>query len=147
MIDLYCFGESGNAYKAALTLTLAGIEWRPIYVDFFNGEARTPEFRAINEMGEVPVMVEDGVTTSQSGVMQYRAVEISGRFGGETEAERREVLRWILWDNHKLSGQIGSTRFLMNFLAEEKRPQQAIVFLQGRLKAAFTGPGPPPRVP
>ena len=34
---------------------------------------------------------------------------------------RREVLRWVLWDNHKMSGQIGTLRFLMNFLPEDKR--------------------------
>ena len=51
--QIWCFGESGNAYKAALTMELAGYDWQPIYVDFFNGEARSPEFRALNEMGEV----------------------------------------------------------------------------------------------
>ncbi len=40
--QLWCFGESGNAYKAALTMELAGYDWRPVYVDFFNGEARSP---------------------------------------------------------------------------------------------------------
>ena len=38
---LHCFGESGNAYKAALTLTLCGIEWEPVFVDFFNGGSRS----------------------------------------------------------------------------------------------------------
>ena len=33
-IKLHCFGESGNAYKAALTMTLAGVEWEPVFVDF-----------------------------------------------------------------------------------------------------------------
>jgi len=28
------------------------------FVDFFKGEARSPEFKAINEMGEVPVLVD-----------------------------------------------------------------------------------------
>ena len=27
MIKLHCFGESGNAYKAALTLELSEAEW------------------------------------------------------------------------------------------------------------------------
>ena len=54
---LYCFGESGNAYKAALTLTLAEMEWQAKFVDYFNGATRTPEFRALNEMGEVPVLI------------------------------------------------------------------------------------------
>ena len=28
-IILHCFGESGNSYKAALTLELSGLEWTP----------------------------------------------------------------------------------------------------------------------
>lgn len=45
---LYCFAQSGNAYKAALMLSLCGADWEPRFVDFFNGETRTPEYRAIN---------------------------------------------------------------------------------------------------
>jgi len=136
-IRLYCFGESGNAYKAALTLTLAGLDWEPVYVDFFNGGARSPDFLALNPMGEVPVMIAEGVTFTQSGTMQLWAAEQSGRFGGRDATETREVLRWMFWDNHKMSGQAGSLRFLMNFLPEEKRPQEAIRWLSGRVKAAL----------
>ncbi|EPX84939.1 glutathione S-transferase family protein [Salipiger mucosus] len=137
-IDLYCFGESGNAYKAALPLELSGLDWRPVKVDFFNGETRTPEYRAaVNEMGEVPVMVDGDTRLTQSGVIQMYVTEKSGRFGGATPEEAREVMRWVFWDNHKLSSQAGMTRFLNNFLPEEKRPQDVIAFTQGRLKAAY----------
>lgn len=37
-IKLHCFGESGNAYKAALALELSGLDWEPVKVDFFGGE-------------------------------------------------------------------------------------------------------------
>ena len=43
--QLYCFGESGNAYKAALMLSLCKLAWTPVWVDFFKGETRTPEYR------------------------------------------------------------------------------------------------------
>ncbi|GGE19729.1 glutathione S-transferase [Gemmobacter megaterium] len=134
---LYCFGESGNAYKAALTMQLAGYTWEPRYVDFFNGETRKPEFRAINEMGEVPVLVEGDLTLSQSGMIQFHVAEVTGKLLGRDARESAEILRWVLWDNHKLSGQAGMTRFLMNFLPEDKRPQPVITFMQGRLKAAY----------
>jgi glutathione S-transferase len=134
---LYCFGESGNAYKVALALTLADMEWEPVFVDFFNGEARSPEFRAINEMGEVPVLVDGETTLTQSGVILDYISSKTGKLGGRSAAERREILRWLFWDNHKLSTQIGTTRFLMNFLPEDKRPAGVIPFLQGRLKAAY----------
>ena len=137
-MKLYCFGESGNAYKAALALTLADVEWEPVYVDFFGGETRLPAFRAINEMGEVPVLVDGETTLSQSGVILDYVSSKSGKLGGRSAAERREVLRWLFWDNHRLSGIAGSTRYIMNFLAEDKRPAGVVPFQQGRLKAAFT---------
>src|SRR5690606_3599189 len=34
---LYCFAQSGNAYKVANYLNVAGLPWQPYYVDFFNG--------------------------------------------------------------------------------------------------------------
>ncbi|MFY0646814.1 glutathione S-transferase family protein [Sulfitobacter geojensis] len=137
-IKLHCFGESGNAYKAALALQLSGLDWEPVKVDFFGGETRTPDFRAtINAMGEAPVMIDGDVRLTQSGVIQDYISEKSGRFGGRNAEDRREILRWVLWDNHKLSSMAGMTRFLMNFLPEDKRPQEVITFNLGRLQAAY----------
>jgi glutathione S-transferase len=117
-IKLYCFGESGHSYKAALALELAGLDWQAIKVDFFNGETRSSAYRDdVNEMGECPVM-EDG---------EIRL----------TPEEKREILRWVLWDNHKLSSIAGMTRFLMNFLPKDKQPADVISFLQGRLKGTY----------
>ncbi|WP_300546709.1 glutathione S-transferase [Roseovarius sp.] len=137
-IKLYCFGESGNAYKAALALELSGLDWEPVFVDFFGGASRTPEFRELNVMGEAPVLVDGDITLTQSGVMQMYITEKTGKFGGATKEEGREVMRWMFWDNHKMSSQAGMLRFLMNFLAEDKRPAEVIAFTQGRLKAAYT---------
>jgi glutathione S-transferase len=137
-MKLYCFGESGNAYKCALALTLADVEWEPVFVDFFGGETRSPAFRALNVMGEVPMLVDGDTTLTQSGVILDYISSKSGKLGGRSAAERREVLRWLFWDNHRLSGVIGPRRFIENFLPEEKRPPGAIAFMQGRLKAAYT---------
>ncbi len=134
---LYCFGESGNAYKAALALELAGLEWEPVFIDFFNGEARSPEYLAKNPMGEVPMLEAGDLRLTQSGAIQDWVIEQTGKLGGKSPEERREIWRWVLWDNHKMSGQAGTTRFLMNFLSEEKRPGEVIRFFQGRLRAAF----------
>ena len=104
-IKLHCFGESGNAYKAALTLELSGYDWEPSWVDFFSGAARTPEFRAMNEMGEAPVFVEDGLTLTQSCVIQLHVAEKTGKF---LVGDRNEILRWLFWDAQKGTGQQGA---------------------------------------
>jgi len=137
-IKLHCFGESGHSYKAALALELSGLDWEPVKIDFFGGQGRTSEFRnELNVMGEAPVMIDGNVRLTQSGVIQDYVSEKSGKFGGKDAAERREILRWILWDNHKLSSMVGMTRFLMNFLPEDKQPKEVIGFNLGRLKAAY----------
>ena len=43
---LHCFAQSGNAYKVALYLNCAGIEWEPVFIDFMAGATRDPDWRA-----------------------------------------------------------------------------------------------------
>jgi glutathione S-transferase len=139
---LYCFAQSGNAYKAALALELAGVDWAPRFVDFFNGETRTPAYRAINVMGEVPVLEHRGLRLAQSGVILDYVAATTGRFGPADEAERREILRWLLWDNHKLTSYTATYRFFRNFVKEpdpgalaefHKRAQAAWGVLEAQL--------------
>ena len=130
---LYCFAQSGNAYKVALMLNLCGAKWEPRFVDFFNGETRTPEYRAnINEMGEVPVLEHHGKRLSQSGaILQYLADHFR-KFQGE---DRLEVLRWILWDNHKLTSYIATLRYFIQFQKSAETP--VTEFLRGRVKGSL----------
>ena len=139
---LHSFMESGNAYKAALMLELSGADWRPVWVDFFNGETRTLEFRALNVMGEVPVLVDhttrdendENLTLSQSGVILYHLCERFTDFAPRDKLEDREVLRWLLFDNQKLTGMVGPYRFLTHFKGMEN---EATEFLRGRMMGAL----------
>jgi glutathione S-transferase len=115
--QLYCFAQSGNAYRAALMLNLIGADWQPVYVDFFKGgETRTPKYRTeVNEMGEVPVLAHGTRKLSQSGVILTYLAEHTGRFKPDNEDARLEALRWIIFDNQKVNGFLGPYRFLKNF--------------------------------
>lgn len=136
-IRLHCFGQSGNAYKVALYLNCAGIAWEPVFVDFFNGATRDPQWRATtNEMGEVPIIAIDGKQLTQSGVILTYLAEKTGHFAPKSEDDRLEALRWILFDNHKFTGYLATYRFLKSFLPKEPSPD-VLAFLKGRCKAAF----------
>ncbi|MGE5103219.1 MAG: glutathione S-transferase family protein, partial [Betaproteobacteria bacterium] len=115
---LYCFAQSGNAYKPALMLELAGADWTPRYVDYFGGETRTPAYREINVMGEVPVLEHRGTRLSQSGVILDYLATALGRFGANDDTERREILRWLLFDNHKLTSYTATYRFMRTFVPD-----------------------------
>ena len=137
-LKLHCFGESGHSYKAALALELSGLDWSPVFIDFFSGATRSPDYQtALNLMGEAPVLIDGDLKLSQSGVIQDYISEKTGQFGGANTIERREILRWVLWDNHKLSANAGALRFMMNFLPEAKRSADVIGYLTGRLKASY----------
>jgi glutathione S-transferase len=132
---LYCFAQSGNAYKAALMLNLCGADWTPRFVDYFNREVDTPEYRAINEMGEVPVLEHGDKRLSQSGVILDYLADKLNRFNARNEDERREILRWILFDNHKLTSYTATLRFLRTFT---KSAEPAVLeFLNARANGAL----------
>jgi len=132
---LHCFGESGNSYKVALALELAGADWEPVYVDYFNGESRKPAFRELTVMGEAPVLEHGGETLTQSGVILDYLTETLQRFGPKTAAERREIWRWILFDNHKFTGYTAPRRFLLELTKAGE--SAATDFLTQRATAAW----------
>ena len=113
---LHYFPESGNSYKLALMLTLCGQDFEPIWTDFGGGVTRTAEWRAqVNPMGEIPVLEDDGERLTQTAPILLRLAARYGRFGGDSEAERFEILRWLFWDNHKLTGYMATYRYQRAF--------------------------------
>jgi len=133
---LYGFAQSGNAYKPALALELAGADWAPRFVDYFGGETRTPAYRAINVMGEVPVLEHRGRRLTQSGVILDYLAGTLGHFGWRDDDERREILRWLLWDNHKLTSYTATYRFLRTLT---KDPDPAVLAEFGKRSRAAWG--------
>ena len=121
--QLYCFAQSGNCYRAALMLSVIGADWEPVYVDFFKaGVQRTPDYREnINEMG---------------GVILLYLAEHSGKFLPHGEEERLEALRWIVFDNQKVGGNLGPYRFVRNFAKPVGEPA-VLQFLKARAQGAL----------
>jgi glutathione S-transferase len=132
---LYCFAQSGNAYKCALTLQLADADWAPRFVDYFHDETRGRAFRDINVMGEAPMLEHDGVRLSQSGVILDYLAESLDRFGPHDPVERREILRWLFWDNHKLTSFTATFRFMRTFV--EKPDPVVLGFVRSRAETAW----------
>jgi len=134
---LHCLAQSGNSYKAALMLELCGADWEPVFVDYYAGAHRTPEFREINEMAEVPVLEHGARTFTQSGVILDYLAERFGRFGPRDAEERREIWRWILWDNYKLTSYTATWRFLESIATGDQRNPGAAALLGTRARLAM----------
>jgi glutathione S-transferase len=133
---LHCFTESGNAYKVALMLDLCAAPWAAVPVAFGTGVTRSAGWRAeVNDMGEAPVLEHRGLRLSQSGViLDYLAGEL-GRFGPRDDAERREIWRWILFDNHKFTSYYATLRFQYGIQKTGDTP--VTEFLRTRARSAW----------
>ena len=137
MYRLHGFCQSGNTFKVAFLLRALNQVWEPQFVDFMNGVTRTGEWRdATNEMGEVPVLDDDDRRLTQSGVILTYLSSKHGAYGGQTDEERLEVLRWLLFDNHKLTSYFASYRFMKAFGPVEPDPA-VMAWLRGRLDNSF----------
>ncbi|PYB74812.1 glutathione S-transferase family protein [Pseudomonas soli] len=133
---LHCFAESGNAYKAALMLELTGQDWAPVFVDFFHGQTRGQDWRdAVNEQGEVPVLEHAGEKLTQSALILDYLAEHTGQFGPRDDHERREIWRWMLFDNHKFTSYYAALRFI--YCLKQMGESDVTRFLRERARAAY----------
>ena len=77
-----------------------------------------------------------GKELSQTGVILTYLAERSGLFKPESEAERLEALRWIIFDNQKVNGFLGPYRFLKNFARSSGDPA-VMAFLKARIDGSL----------
>jgi glutathione S-transferase len=137
MYRLHCFAQSGNTFKVAFMLRALGVPHETVFVDYFGGATRTESWReSVNEMGEIPVLEDGDRRLTQSGAILLYLAAKHRCFGGESEQDRFEILRWILFDNHKFTSYFGTYRFMKSFAPT--RPDPAVMaFLKGRIDAAY----------
>lgn len=137
MYRLHCFSQSGNCFKVAFLLRALDQPFEPVFVDFMHGVTREADWRnAVNEMGEAPVLEDGDLRLSQSGAILCYLAEKHGAFGGTTQRERLEILRWLLFDNHKFTSYFGSYRFARSFGPTAPDPA-VMAWLKGRIDNAF----------
>lgn len=128
---LHGFGRSGNTFKVAMYLAAAGLDWEPVFVSVAAGDTRDPAWRAkFNPMGEIPVLETGGRLLTQSGAILMELAETTGHFAATTPADRAEVMRWILWDNHKFTNYYAMHR-LQKAFAPQPPPPEVMTWLKG----------------
>jgi glutathione S-transferase len=138
MYRLHGFCQSGNTFKVAFMLRALHQPWEAVFVDYMKGGAtRDPAWRGeTNEMGEAPVLDDGPKRLTQSGAILTYLARKHGAFGGRNDDEQLEVLRWILFDNHKFTSYFATYRFMKAFGATAPDPA-VMAFLKSRIDGAF----------
>ena len=79
MIKLYDYVLSVNCYKQRLMMSILGVPYESILVDFFPGwEHKGEEFKKINPLGHIPVIDDGGfVLRDAHAILVYLAAKWS----------------------------------------------------------------------
>lgn len=60
-MKLYDYLPSGNSYKVRLMMAYLGLTYQHIGVDIIKGETQTEDFKAVNPVGQIPLLeLSDG---------------------------------------------------------------------------------------
>lgn len=110
-LKIYGDSISGNCLKVKWTADRLGLDYDWVEIDLIKGETQTPEFRALNPAGQVPVVVlADGRPLAQSnGIIMYLA---EGSDLIPTDAyDRARMLEWLFWEQYSHEPYVAVARF------------------------------------
>ncbi len=101
MGDIVLWGRSSssNVQKVLWTLAELGLAYRQREVGGEHGGLDTPEFRALNPLGRIPVLTDGNLAVwESSAIIRYLAASYGlGSLWPESPAQRSHVDRWLDW--------------------------------------------------
>ena len=137
---LHGFPVSANTHRVRLLLSLMDQPWREEQVDLVRGEQRGAAFRRISPAGQVPALVEDGLTIWDShAILVYLAQSCGPAWWPTTPAEQSQVLQWLFFDCNEIHNGIGHARnhqafgIACDYEAAAGRGRAALAVLDRRL--------------
>src|SRR5687767_11679655 len=113
MIDLYAAGTS-NGMRARIALEECGLPYNFHPINLDQGENRTPQFLAMNPVGQIPVIVDNEgpggkkLTLSQSSAILIYCAEKSGKFLPKDAAARAPVWQALMSASTDITPSLGA---------------------------------------
>ncbi|HYN14006.1 MAG TPA: glutathione S-transferase family protein [Burkholderiales bacterium] len=139
MIDLYAAGTS-NGVRARIALEECALPYNFHPIDITKGEHKTPQFLAMNPVGQIPVIVDrEGpggkpVTLSQSTAILMYCAEKSGRHLPKDPAARPAFLQALMSASTDITPTFGAVNTVIT--SKEPHAPTAATF-KDRLKGYF----------
>ena len=126
-MKLYHHPLSGHSHRARLFLSLVGVEHELVEVDLATGAHKKPEFLALNPLGQVPVLDDDGTVVADSnGILVYVAKKLGLHdWLPEEPAKAAAIQKWL----SVAAGQIAygpAAARLINVFGADFRPDEVI---------------------
>jgi len=119
-MKLYDAAVSGHSYKVRLMSALLGLDCEYVPVDLVNAEQKSPDFFALNPLGQVPVLDDGGVVLRDSqAILVYLAGKTTDRaWWSNDHLEQAEIVQWLSFSAKEMWLGCAIARAILKF----KRP-------------------------
>lgn len=114
------FGDfaSGNCLKVKYTADYLALPYEWVPIDIMRDESRTPEFLALNPMGQVPVVeMDDGRSIAQSNAILLYLADRTPLLPDD-EFARAKVHELMFWEQYSHEPYVAVCRFQMVYLGK-----------------------------
>jgi len=134
VIQLYSY-PTPNGIKVAVALEEMGLPYEAHRVTLADADVKSPEFLSLNPNNKIPAIVDPNGPDGPLGLFESGAILIylagkSGKFGGNSEAERARVTQWLMWQMGGLGPMLGQMGYFEKFAGaqiEDPRPRARYV--------------------
>jgi GSH-dependent disulfide-bond oxidoreductase len=125
-IDLY-YWPTPNCWKVTIFCEEAGVPYQIVPTNILEQAQFSEEYGAINRFHKVPAIVDprgpegERVVLAESAAILLYLSQRTGRFGGKSSREEREILQWLFFQVGTVGPMLGQNHHF-RFYALEKIP-------------------------
>lgn len=116
-MKLYDLELSGNCYKVRLFLSIVGIDYELVPVDFLDGEHKRAPLSTLNPFCEIPILEDDGLVLRDSqAILVYLARQAGGEAWLPTTPDgMARVMQWLSTASNEIARGPNDARLQQKF--------------------------------
>jgi GST-like protein len=135
VIQLYAF-PTPNGVKVSIALEELGLPYEAHRVTLADTDVKSPGFLSLNPNNKIPAIIDPNgpggapIALWESGAILIYLAEKTGRLLGATEADKYQVLKWLMFQMGGVGPMFGQLGFFVKFAGakvEDPRPRQRYI--------------------
>jgi GST-like protein len=147
VIQLYAF-PTPNGVKVSIALEELGLPYEAHRVTLADADVKSVEFLSLNPNNKIPAIIDpngvDGTPIAlwESGAILIYLAEKTGKLLGNTQAEKYQVLKWLMFQMGGVGPMFGQLGFFVKFAGaavEDPIPRQRYIDEAKRLLGVLEG--------
>ncbi|MBF9044500.1 glutathione S-transferase [Rhodobacterales bacterium HKCCE4037] len=147
VIQLYSF-PTPNGVKASIALEEMELPYEAHRVTLSDDDVKSDEFLSLNPNNKIPALIDpngpDGAPIAlwESGAILIYLAEKTGKFIGKTEADKYEIIKWLMFQMGGVGPMFGQLGFFVKFAGskiEDPLPRDRYVGEAKRLLNVLEG--------